>query len=44
MTSRTIKIDPGIDSYEHRIKVKDIVSVKALNDKEIYRKRASKLR
>lgn len=43
-TSRSVKVDPGIDSYEHRIKVKDIVAVKALNDKEIYRKRASKLR
>ena len=39
-----MKVDPGMDSYEHRIKVKDIVAVKAINDKEIYKKRASKLR
>ena len=43
-TSRSVQIDPNTDSYEYRIKVKDIVDVKTQNDREIFRKRASKLR
>ena len=37
--SRTANVSVDDETYEHRIKVEDIVAVKAINEKELLKKR-----